>query len=63
MKRSPGRFKITINDLENEANRTALNLEPVALNTDEVYDILRKRLFIECPSAASLAVNMVNSPP
>ena len=36
-------------ELENEANRAALNLEPVALNTDEVYDILRKRLFIEYP--------------
>ena len=44
-------------DLENEANRAALNLEPVALNTDEVYDILRKRLFAECPSANSSAVN------
>ena len=46
-------------DLENEADRAALNLEPVALNTDEVYDILRKRLFIECPSAASAAVNEI----
>ena len=48
-------------ELENEANRTALNLEPVALNTDEVYDILRKRLFIECPSSASSAVNEIAS--
>jgi hypothetical protein len=46
-------------DLENEANRAALNLEPVALNTDEVYDILRKRLFTECPSSASQAVNEI----
>lgn len=46
-------------ELENEANRTALNLEPVALNTDEVYDILRKRLFVECPSPASAAVNEI----
>jgi hypothetical protein len=44
-------------ELENEANRTALNLEPVALNTDEVYDILRKRLFEECPAINSSAVN------
>jgi predicted AAA+ superfamily ATPase len=46
-------------ELENEANRAALNLEPVALNTDEVYDILRKRLFAECPSSASVAVNEI----
>ena len=46
-------------ELENEANRVALNLEPVALNTDEVYDILRKRLFIEYPSTASPSVNEI----
>jgi predicted AAA+ superfamily ATPase len=46
-------------ELENEANRVALNLEPVALNTDEVYDILRKRLFAECPSAASPSINEI----
>lgn len=44
-------------ELENEANRVALNLEPVALNTDEVYDILRKRLFEQCPPPNSSAVN------
>ena len=37
-------------ELENEANRVALNIEPVALNSDEIYDILRKRLFSICPS-------------
>jgi hypothetical protein len=46
-------------DLENEANRVALNLEPVALNTDEVYDILRKRLFEQYPSSGSSAVNEI----
>jgi hypothetical protein len=45
-------------ELENEANRAALNLEPVALNTDEVYDILRKRLFTECAST-SAAINEI----
>ena len=44
-------------ELENEANRVALNLEPVALNSDEVYDILRKRLFEQCPESQSQAVN------
>lgn len=46
-------------ELENEANRAALNLEPVALNTDEVYDILRKRLFEQCPSPTSMEVNEI----
>ncbi|MEW6540808.1 MAG: DUF499 domain-containing protein [Bacillota bacterium] len=34
-----------LQNLENEVGRVALNLEPVGLNTDEVYHILRKRLF------------------
>lgn len=46
-------------ELEGEANRTALNLEPVALNTDEVYDILRKQLFGKCPQPNSPAVNEI----
>ncbi|MEA4883724.1 MAG: DUF499 domain-containing protein [Clostridia bacterium] len=46
-------------ELENEANRVALNLEPVALNTDEVYDILRKRLFEQCSAPNSSAVNEI----
>ena len=44
-------------ELENEANRVSLNLEPVQLNSDEVYDILRKRLFIEYPASTAPAVN------
>ena len=36
-------------ELENEANRVALNIEPVALNSDEIYDILRVRLFESVP--------------
>lgn len=46
-------------ELENEANRAALNLEPVALNTDEVYDILRKRLFEQYQLPNSSAVNEI----
>ena len=46
-------------ELENEADRVALNLEPVALNTDEVYDILRKRLFIQYPSSNSSSINEI----
>ncbi|MDR3281284.1 MAG: DUF499 domain-containing protein [Synergistaceae bacterium] len=46
-------------ELENEANRSAINLEPVALNSDEIYDILKKRLFEEYPRQNSAAVNEI----
>ena len=39
----------SLNNLENEANRVAMDLEPVRMNTDEFYHILRKRLFEELP--------------
>ena len=32
-------------ELENEVNRSSINIEPVESNSDEVYHILRKRLF------------------
>lgn len=40
----------TFKELENEVNRSALNIEPVGSTSDEVYHILRKRLFKELPS-------------
>jgi hypothetical protein len=40
----------TFKELENEINRSAQNIEPVASASDEVYYILRKRLFAELPS-------------
>lgn len=43
-------------ELEHEANRVALNIEPVALNSDEIYDILRTRLFEEIPAGNSIDV-------
>jgi hypothetical protein len=46
-------------ELENEANRSAINIEPVALNSDEIYDILKKRLFEHYPSGNSSAVTEV----
>lgn len=46
-------------ELENEASRVALNIEPVALNSDEIYDILRKRLFESYPRGDSIEVNEV----
>lgn len=32
-------------ELENEVNRSALNIEPVSSTSDEIYHILRRRLF------------------
>lgn len=46
-------------ELENEANRSAINIEPVALNSDEIYDILKKRLFETYPSSTSTAVTEI----
>jgi len=43
-------------ELENEANRVAINIEPVALNSDEIYDILRTRLFKQYPKSYSAEV-------
>jgi hypothetical protein len=39
-----------LHDLENEANRTAHRIEPVQLNTDELYHIMRTRLFKTLPT-------------
>ncbi|NOX56544.1 MAG: DUF499 domain-containing protein [Planctomycetes bacterium] len=38
-----------LDDLEKETHRTAMTLEPVRLNSDEFYHILRKRIFKELP--------------
>lgn len=46
-------------ELENEANRCAIDIEPVGLNSDEIYDILKKRLFESCPSKTSMEVNEI----
>ncbi|MEJ5328517.1 MAG: DUF499 domain-containing protein, partial [Candidatus Bathyarchaeia archaeon] len=37
-------------ELENEVNRLAINIEPVNMTSDEIYHILRKRLFKVLPS-------------
>jgi hypothetical protein len=42
-----GAFK----NLENEVNRSALNIEPVGSGSDDVYHILKKRLFESIPRA------------
>lgn len=38
-----------LQNLEAEIGRSALSLEPVGMNTDELYHILRKRLFKDIP--------------
>lgn len=38
-----------LHDFENEVGRSSVNIEPVGLNTDEVYHILKKRIFSELP--------------
>lgn len=38
-----------LSDLQKETHRTAMTLEPVRMNSDELYHILRKRLFEEWP--------------
>lgn len=38
-----------LQNLESEIGRSALSLEPVGMNTDELYHILRKRLFEDIP--------------
>jgi hypothetical protein len=44
-----------LNDLDKETGRTAMNLEPVRMNTDEFYHILRKRLFDQTPGQDAIA--------
>ncbi|MDG4596163.1 MAG: DUF499 domain-containing protein [Candidatus Contendobacter sp.] len=44
-----------LGDLDRETGRTAMSLEPVRMNTDEFYQILRKRLFEELPPKGEIA--------
>jgi hypothetical protein len=39
-----------LEDLKNEANRSAITLEPVGFNNDDIYHILRKRLLETLPN-------------
>lgn len=39
-----------LHDLENETGRSAMSLEPVRLNSNEIFHILRKRIFETLPS-------------
>lgn len=44
----------TFKELENEINRSALNIEPVGSTSDEIYQILKKRLFDQVPDASEI---------
>ncbi|MEG4445808.1 DUF499 domain-containing protein [Microcoleus sp. AT9_B5] len=44
----------TLENLKGEVGRAAITLEPVALNTDELYHILRKRLFEKLPGESEI---------
>lgn len=37
-------------DFERETHRSAMSLEPVRMNSDELYQILRKRIFADLPA-------------
>lgn len=44
-----------LRDIKKEARRGAKSITPVDLNTNEIYDILRKRLFAEMPGSEQVA--------
>jgi len=43
-----------LSDLEKETHRTAMTLEPVRMNSDELYHILRTRLFERLPRESEI---------
>jgi hypothetical protein len=49
-----------LKNLENEVGRVALNLEPVGMNTDEIYHILRRRIFDGLPDEKTV-IEVANS--
>lgn len=48
-----------LSDLKNEISRGAQSITPVDLSTDEIYDILRKRLFTKLPDPGGAEVDKV----
>jgi hypothetical protein len=47
--RGSAHISTALEDLEKETHRAAMTLEPVRLNSDELYHILRKRIFESLP--------------
>jgi hypothetical protein len=44
-----------LHNLQKETNRSAMSLEPVRINTDEFYKVLRRRIFADLPGDAQIA--------
>jgi predicted AAA+ superfamily ATPase len=44
----------SLNDLEQEVNRNVIRIDPVKINTNEIYHILRTRIFVKTPSASDI---------
>jgi hypothetical protein len=44
-----------LSDFEKETHRTAMTLEPVRLNSDELYHILKRRIFLKTPSEKEIS--------
>ena len=47
-------IQVVLQQLQQEAQRHAMNLTPVQINTDEFYHILRKRLFTSPPKESEI---------
>ncbi|MDD4092621.1 MAG: DUF499 domain-containing protein [Smithellaceae bacterium] len=45
----------SLSDLEQEVNRNVIRIDPVKINTNEIYHILRTRIFEKIPSASDIA--------
>ncbi|HOH73524.1 MAG TPA: DUF499 domain-containing protein [Syntrophales bacterium] len=45
----------SLSDLEQEVNRNVIRIDPVKINTNEIYHILRTRIFERTPSASDIA--------
>jgi len=45
----------SLSDLDQEVNRNVVRIDPVKINTNEIYHILRTRIFEKIPSAAETA--------
>ena len=52
--RGSARISSVLSDFEKETHRAAMTLEPVRLNSDELYHILRKRIFDKLPNESEI---------
>lgn len=54
--RGSAQISSVLSDFEKETHRAAITLEPVRLNSDELYHILRKRIFEKLPAESEIEV-------